>query len=54
MMVVLACSGIGLILKAVMHLRNWWKDREESKRKRKEKKAQKLRKEMIDEYRKGI
>ena len=35
-MVVLACTGIGLILKAMMHLRNWWKDKEESKRKRKE------------------
>ena len=31
-LIVLACTGIGLLIKATLHLRKWWNDKEEAKK----------------------
>ena len=46
---VLICVAIGLMVKAILHVRNGWRDQKEKRRAHKERKSLKLREEMMAE-----
>ena len=53
-LIVLACTGICLLIKSILYLRKWWTAKGEAKKQQKERKALKMQRQMIEEYKARI